>query len=380
MRPEPTIEAATQKRSLVLIVEDHPINRTVLTRQVNQAGFALEVAVDGQEAFEKWQSGRYALILADLHMPRMDGYQLTKAVRDWERAHEAPRTPILMLTANDEGGEAERFIELGMDDYLIKPVTIPLLAFKLHQWMPHVKLGKAPGASPSGAPATAHCPLILAPLQSVMDVPQALHRLNGKEPLLLSILQSFLEELPRPEDAITAAVRTGDVEAGFRRAHTLKGVAVNLALTEVAEATRELEKLLCANSCEGSGGPLARLEEAMARFRALAAPLLTLGPQPLNPVGQQGDSDPRRVLQLLLELDSLLRHNSYEAKGAFERLGPFLATTVAQESLDSIQTHMNRMDFGGARRALQPLVEKWQASAAPPDPSPTGPPAPEEDP
>src|ERR1039458_4244565 len=131
MRPEPSIEAAIQERSLVLMVDDHPINRTVLTQQVKRAGFALEVAVDGQEAFEKWQSGRYALILTDLHMPGMDGYQLTKAVRDWERAHEAPRTPILALTANAMGDEAGRFIELGLDDYLVKPVTIPMLAFKL---------------------------------------------------------------------------------------------------------------------------------------------------------------------------------------------------------------------------------------------------------
>ncbi|MBL0311537.1 MAG: PAS domain S-box protein [Holophagaceae bacterium] len=132
VRPAPSIEMAEQERSLILLAEDHPTNRIVLTQQVHRAGYALEVAVDGQEAFEMWQSGRYAVILADLHMPRMDGYQLTQAVRDLERAHPVARTPILALTANAMGGEAERCLELGMDDYLIKPVTIPFLASKLH--------------------------------------------------------------------------------------------------------------------------------------------------------------------------------------------------------------------------------------------------------
>ncbi len=407
LRPEPSIDEALQEHSLILMAEDHAINRTVLTQQVNRAGFALEVAVDGQEAFEKWRSGRYALLLTDLHMQRMDGYQLTKAVRDWERTNKAPRKPILALTANAMGGEAERCIKLGMDDYLIKPVTIPLLAFKLHQWMPHLKSGKVPEAaappaisspkieadklepdpmgsrrdassgpaagldfgtpslpsSPSSL-AAGYCPVILLPLQPVMDVPQVLNRLNGKEPLLLSILQGFLGELPRPEDAIAAAVEAGDAETGFRIAHTLKGVAANLALSEVAQAAGELEKLLRAGSCEGCGEPLARLENAMARFRALAAHLLTVKPQPIEHEGAQGDPDPRRTLRLLLELDSLLKRNSFKAKRAFETLAPILAARVAQESLDRIQADMNLMDYSGARTALQPLVGEWQGYAA----------------
>jgi PAS domain S-box-containing protein len=388
MRPEPSIEAAIQEHSLVLMAEDHPINRTVLTQQVNRAGFALEVAIDGQEAFEKWQSGRYALLLTDLHMPHMDGYQLTKAVRDWERAHELPRSPILALTANAMGGEAERCLELGMDDYLIKPVTIPLLAYKLQQWMPHLKLGLAQAASATSMMASptdevskleiGACPLTLAPLLPVMDVSQALHRLNGKEPLLLSILQSFLGELPHPEAAITDAVKNGDAEAGFRLAHTLKGVAANLALTDISEAARELEKLMTTGSCEGCGEPLVRLEKAMARFRALAAPLHNLEAQAVMSEVQH-DVAPLRVLQLLLELDSLLKCNSYQAKGAFEHLREFMSDAVARESLNSIHAHMNRMDFNGARSLLQPLIEKWRDSAVPPNPA-TGPPATEVEP
>ncbi len=143
-RPAPSAGVAEAERSLILLAEDHPTNRIVLSQQVHRAGYSLEVAVDGREAFEKWQSGRFALLLTDLQMPHLDGYQLTKAVRDWERLHGLARTPILVLTANALSGEAERCLEQGMDDYLIKPVTIPQLASKLQRWLPHLH-EKGPG-------------------------------------------------------------------------------------------------------------------------------------------------------------------------------------------------------------------------------------------
>ena len=88
-------------------------------RQLALLGYAADVASDGREALALWHSGDYALLLTDLHMPRMDGYELTQAIRAEEK--DGRRIPIIALTANALKGEAERCHAVGMDDYHSKP-------------------------------------------------------------------------------------------------------------------------------------------------------------------------------------------------------------------------------------------------------------------
>lgn len=134
-RPLPSIEEAQRKGSLVLLAEDHPVNRHVLTLQLNLAGFQVECAEDGSLALEKFKSGRYSLVFSDLHMPGLDGHQLTAAIRAHERETGAQRTPIIALTANVRSGEVERCLAADMDDYLAKPVTIEQLTLALERWL-----------------------------------------------------------------------------------------------------------------------------------------------------------------------------------------------------------------------------------------------------
>ncbi len=251
-RPAPSIEAAVQEHSLILMAEDHPINRLVLTQQVNRAGYALEVAEDGQEAFEKWQSGRYAVILTDLHMPRMDGYELTQAVRDWERTHELLRTPILALTANAMDGEAEHCFDLGMDDYLIKPVTILLLASKLHEWMPHVKLGEAvvaPVASltslttitPSATTTT------FAP---GVDSKILLDLCGGDPAEAQAILNDFIASTKADLVVLQDAFIQKDKAFVMRQAHRIKGSAAMIGARDLADCAKNLEATAKRESAE----------------------------------------------------------------------------------------------------------------------------------
>jgi len=134
-RPLPSFEEAQRKGSLVLLAEDHPVNRHVLTLQLNLAGFQVDCAEDGSLALEKFKSGRYSLVLSDLHMPGLDGHQLTAAIRAHERATGARRTPIIALTANVRSGEVERCLAADMDDYLAKPVTIEQLTLTIERWL-----------------------------------------------------------------------------------------------------------------------------------------------------------------------------------------------------------------------------------------------------
>src|SRR5205085_7777481 len=91
----------TGEQPLVLVVDDHPVNQEVLVRQLELLGIESDTAVDGVEALELWDKKRYAAVLADIHMPRMDGYELTRRLRALEaERHSHSRMPVVAVTAN----------------------------------------------------------------------------------------------------------------------------------------------------------------------------------------------------------------------------------------------------------------------------------------
>jgi two-component system sensor histidine kinase/response regulator len=130
----PTREVAMQRGQLILIAEDNETNQKVIVRQLALLGYTADVAADGHEALNLWRSGNYALLLTDLHMPRMDGYELATAVRAEEK--ENARIPIIALTANALKGEAEHCRAVGMDDYRSKPSPLADLKEILNKWLP----------------------------------------------------------------------------------------------------------------------------------------------------------------------------------------------------------------------------------------------------
>ncbi len=120
----------------VLAIDDYPINLEVLTGQLEILGVAVDTAADGIEGLTKWRKQAYALILTDIHMPDMDGFELTRQIRAEETAGPSGRhTPIVALTANALKGEAEKCLAAGMDDYLTKPLTLDRLREAVERWM-----------------------------------------------------------------------------------------------------------------------------------------------------------------------------------------------------------------------------------------------------
>ena len=162
-------EEAEREGSLLLIVEDHPVNRTVLCSQLETIGFRSDTAFDGREGLERYRTGDYALVLTDLNMPNMDGFELARAIREHEAQTGAARVPIIALTASVMQGEPERARAAGMDDFAAKPTTIPFLAGRLRAWLTDVDwtppageeeaasdpAGAAPAQAPAAVPATA---------------------------------------------------------------------------------------------------------------------------------------------------------------------------------------------------------------------------------
>ncbi|MGN6312321.1 MAG: ATP-binding protein [Rhodanobacteraceae bacterium] len=263
-RALPSVEEAEDERSLILVVDDHPTNREVLTRQLARAGYACETSFDGEDALERWKTGRYALVLADIHMPRMDGYQLTAAIREIERRERRQHTPIIAITANVSKGEPERCLEAGMDDFLGKPLRIAQLAAILHRWLPHVAFDPAERVTESvPRPSTE---ALFDPFTDVLSAPHApiepdvLKEIAGEDRVFArNLLRDFLLSARRDLHAMREALDAGNMADAAREAHRMKGAAALIGARDVRAAADAVESAARARDPEAARGGERRL-------------------------------------------------------------------------------------------------------------------------
>ena len=134
-RAAPTITVAERENSLILVVDDHIVNRKVMIRQLNVLGYAAIGAEDGFEALALLESKRFSLVITDCNMPGMSGYELAKKIRAKEGG-DSRHLPIIACTANVQKDSGEKCTEVGMDEFLLKPVVLNELMNALDNWLP----------------------------------------------------------------------------------------------------------------------------------------------------------------------------------------------------------------------------------------------------
>lgn len=134
MHDPKTTGTANEKPAPVLLVEDNPTNQKVTVLLLERFGLEVKLANNGKEAVEAVSREKFSVILMDCHMPEMDGFEATQAIRKLQ-ALSAAYTPIIALTALAMAGDRERCIASGMDDYIPKPIDKELLKIKLNHWL-----------------------------------------------------------------------------------------------------------------------------------------------------------------------------------------------------------------------------------------------------
>jgi PAS domain S-box-containing protein len=200
---------------LILLAEDNPTNREVITYQLTRLGYACDAAEDGERAWAMLQTGtRYGLLLTDCHMPRLDGYQLTRRIRERERGSDTPALPIVAITANALQGENERCLALGMSAYLAKPLRLQELKQLLGEFLPQ---------APAGGPVYSSHPLAQRRVASESGrFPELEELLQGDEARIRRVLDVFEQSTRRDCEQLVAAHAGGDRQRVRHLAHKLK--------------------------------------------------------------------------------------------------------------------------------------------------------------
>lgn len=227
----------------ILLVEDNEINQMVALTLLQEKGYVVGLAGNGIEALEKLVESTYDLVLMDLHMPEMDGYEAVRRIRS-NASYD--HLPILALTANAMKQEHKVCLEIGMNDVITKPINTAELFRKLDHWLPHSVQEALPSVKPVQAPQERS---ILAKLRGV-DVDQALHRLDGKVQIYIHILKVFSRDYAHFRQELEEALKSKDKVTAGRLVHTLKGASGNLSAQFLFIAAHELELVLQAQQDE----------------------------------------------------------------------------------------------------------------------------------
>lgn len=210
----------------VLVVDDDPVNRLVATAELAALGHAAEAADSGEAALDLLARRPYDAVLLDCEMPRLDGYETCRLLR--QREGGGRRTQVIALTGHSEPGAREKCLAAGMDDHLGKPLRSEELASVLRQWR------EAPGPLPSEADS-----------HSIEERLAALGRLGERtgEDLLGQVRENFLQQGARDLEILRRSLALSDAPAFAAAAHSLAGSSGILGAAGLAMACAELEKM-----------------------------------------------------------------------------------------------------------------------------------------
>ena len=233
------------QRSLrVLLAEDNAVNRALVVNLLKKRGHSVVIAANGREALEAHAREQFDVILMDVQMPEVDGFEATAAIRVREAAS-GVRLPIIALTAHAMTGDRERCLAAGMDFYLTKPVRTGDLYETLE------------AAVPRSGPA---------PARLAFDPTDTLTRLGDDRALLAQIVVLFKAESARMLTAIRDSVASGDASALARSSHAMNGSVANFGQSESLDSARALERMGREGVLTGAAERFAMLEEQVARL------------------------------------------------------------------------------------------------------------------
>lgn len=262
-----------------LVVDDHSVNRLLATKLLEQLGFEVAVAVDGEQAVQAIHDSPFDVVFMDIQMPVMNGWQATHHIRQWEASAGRMRVPIIALSAHASAADREQALSSGMDGYLSKPLTpealqaglrATRLAFKvtgvdsIHSHPPTQPvelLEQLPSRFPSQGP-TLPPPAPPTPKIGLHNRNKMLNRLAGDEAALHEMAQAFCQDLRVCMGAAFEGLKQSDWVAVAAQGHALKGLLLSLTADGAAEHARALEVAAKSGNAEAAKQAFDQLSES----------------------------------------------------------------------------------------------------------------------
>ena len=261
-----TIQDA-RKRLNVLLAEDNLVNQKLAMRILEKRGHHVVAVSNGREAIDKYETGQFDLVLMDVQMPEVDGFEATQRIRQIEK-QKGGHIPIVAMTAHAMKGDREKCLAAGMDEYVPKPIKTQ----ELHNVIENLTLKSVDQNKSGERPMDSH--ESDGAKKDVFDLNKALQVVDGDKGLLKEITVMFLEELHVNMKEIRQAAKKNDSDALEKAAHSLKGSVGNLGAKRAYGAAYRLESIGKEGRLEEAKGALAELEKELGELEVALKELL----------------------------------------------------------------------------------------------------------
>ncbi|MGL4996785.1 MAG: PAS domain-containing protein, partial [Deefgea sp.] len=330
----------------ILLVEDNPLNQQVANELLTGAGASVILAQHGGEALG-WMSIEPLpcdLILMDLQMPVLDGHQATRLIRTDARFKDLP---IIAMTAHAMSDERQRCLDMGMNDYITKPIQPDILFSTVAKWAGKHIIDLTVVDVDSGYIDESIVPSILG-----VDTQDVLQRLMGDAQLYQALFKQFLNDY-RDSNASLLQLLQHDHKSAERLAHSMKGVAGTLGMGQLAEAATHLEAALHANPGE-AGHTLQPFSDALSNM--LAAVDAVYGDSKMLELISQVDE--AEIAKLITELFELLNACDGDSVEVYYQLRDGLGGSVDVKLLDRLGNAIaNEFNFSAATQYLNDIQQ-----------------------
>ncbi len=262
----------------LLLVEDNETNQQVALGILELLGIHADPVGNGIQAIQALTAKNYDLVLMDVQMPEMDGYQATRVIRDPESAVKNHQIPIIAMTANALEGDREKCLDAGMNDYLSKPIELDRIKSSLKKWLPLKSIEDKPStvstppqitiAQGSAVPVTALPSTALPSTEkNVFDSQALLGRLQGDQRIAKRIAEVFLKDAPARIVELQGYLFAGDAKKTEITAHAIKGAAAGISGEQMRSLAEKMEKLAHAGELDEGSNLVKDLQTALFQLQ-----------------------------------------------------------------------------------------------------------------
>jgi two-component system sensor histidine kinase/response regulator len=327
----------------LLLVEDNEINQEVALEMLRQAGFKVDLAEHGEIALKLADVNEYDLVLMDMQMPVMDGLTATVKLRSQPRL---TNLPIVAMTANALPADRQRCMDVGMNDFIPKPIEPDLLWATLLKWIPERQ--SATQAKPASKAKSKKVPADASDFNiDGINAGPALVRMMGNTTLYLSSLRKFCTQQAEMPAACRSALAEKDSATAKRLAHTLKGLAASIGAEALSAEAAALEHGITDQL------PRTKLNPLIDAIEVNLNALITAIQQHLPPLATPTIAGKIKAEQAASELEKLLAESNPEAMAWMDQNSPLLAEIMPLERATAIEVAIRAFDLDQALQLLR---------------------------
>ncbi|MBF0202716.1 MAG: response regulator [Desulfamplus sp.] len=354
------------KGSRILLVEDNSLNQQVAMEILADAELIVDIAENGQEAIYAIDKNTYDLILMDVQMPVMGGYEATQLIRKDERF---ANLPIIAMTAHAMNGIRDECIEVGMNDYVSKPVDPGQLLSILRQWIKPVVRNKSVNyedARDKNEEITKpdesrkQIDVDLPERLTGIDMKSGLSRVSGNRRLYRQLLLDFARNYSSVTEEIRNLIGTDELKTAERIAHTVKGSAGNLAVNGVYAAAGELEKSI---TVKDAGAYEKLLNNLDRELQPVLESIKGITPERKEKKLREDTLlDPTRIALILVKMAEFIKQNNIEVETSLEYLKESIGGSSFREEMVDLENCIGAFDFVNALIPLRKIANTLNIS------------------